>query len=100
MVVPTWPQDAAAAQASCYRLPVSTTACMSFFWTTACASASTVRLVAASMVAEYALLEEDGIVKLPGHLSLEGTGGVSVFGLQLARINYKTTPSGRRLRSD
>jgi len=102
------------------------------------------------MLAEYAVLEEDGIVKLPGHLSLEegatlpcagvtvwnammehakliagqtvllqGTGGVSIFGLQLARtmgiqviitsssddklarakalganhgINYKTTP--------
>jgi NADPH:quinone reductase-like Zn-dependent oxidoreductase len=102
------------------------------------------------MLAEYAALEEDGIVKLPGHLSLEegatlpcagvtvwnammeharliagqtvllqGTGGVSIFGLQLARtmgiqviitsssddklarakalganhgINYKTTP--------
>jgi NADPH:quinone reductase-like Zn-dependent oxidoreductase len=102
------------------------------------------------MLAEYALLEEDGIVKIPGHLSLEegatlpcagvtvwnammehakliagqtvllqGTGGVSIFGLQLARtmgiqviitsssddklarakalganhgINYKTTP--------
>jgi NADPH:quinone reductase-like Zn-dependent oxidoreductase len=102
------------------------------------------------MLAEYALLEEDGIVKLPGHLSLEegatlpcagvtvwnammehakliagqtvllqGTGGVSILGLQLARtmgiqviitsssddklarakalganhgINYKTTP--------
>ena len=102
------------------------------------------------MLAEYAVLEEDGIVKLPGHLSLEegatlpcagvtvwnammehakliagqtvllqGTGGVSIFGLQLAHtmgiqaiitsssddklarakalgaehgINYKTTP--------
>jgi NADPH:quinone reductase-like Zn-dependent oxidoreductase len=102
------------------------------------------------MLAEYAVLEEDGIVKIPGHLSLEesatlpcpgvtawnamvehaklvagqmvllqGTGGVSIFGLQLARtmgieviitsssdeklvrakalganhgINYKTTP--------
>jgi NADPH:quinone reductase-like Zn-dependent oxidoreductase len=68
------------------------------------------------MLAEYAVLEEDGIVKIPGHLSLEesatlpcagvtvwnammeharliagqtvllqGTGGVSIFGLQLAR---------------
>jgi NADPH:quinone reductase-like Zn-dependent oxidoreductase len=102
------------------------------------------------MLAEYAALEEDGIVKIPAHLSLEegatlpcagvtvwnammehakllagqtvllqGTGGVSIFGLQLARmmgveviitsssddkiarakalganhgINYKTTP--------
>jgi NADPH:quinone reductase-like Zn-dependent oxidoreductase len=102
------------------------------------------------MLAEYAVLEEDGVVKLPAHLSLEegatlpcaavtawhammvhakliagqtvllqGTGGVSVFGLQLAHamgiqaiitsssddklakakklgashtINYKTTP--------
>jgi NADPH:quinone reductase-like Zn-dependent oxidoreductase len=102
------------------------------------------------MLAEYAVLEEDGIVKIPAHLSLEegatlpcagvtvwnammehakliagqtvllqGTGGVSIFGLQLARmmgiqviitsssddklarakalganhgINYKTTP--------
>jgi NADPH:quinone reductase-like Zn-dependent oxidoreductase len=102
------------------------------------------------MLAEYAVLEEDGVVKLPEHLSLEegatlpcagvtawsaimhhgmliagesvllqGTGGVSIFGLQLARmmgitavitsssdaklerakelgadhgINYKTTP--------
>jgi NADPH:quinone reductase-like Zn-dependent oxidoreductase len=68
------------------------------------------------MLAEYAVLEEDGIVKIPQHLSLEegatlpcagvtiwnamiehaklvagqtvllqGTGGVSIFGLQLAR---------------
>jgi len=102
------------------------------------------------MLAEYAVLEDDGIVKIPAHLSLEegatlpcagvtvwnaitehakliagqtvllqGTGGVSIFGLQLARmmgiqviitsssddklarakalganhsINYKTTP--------
>jgi len=102
------------------------------------------------MLAEYAVLEEDGVVKIPAHLSLEegatlpcaavtawhammvhakliagqtvllqGTGGVSVFGLQLAHamgmqsvitsssdakltkakalganhtINYKTTP--------
>jgi NADPH:quinone reductase-like Zn-dependent oxidoreductase len=102
------------------------------------------------MLAEYAVLEEGGIVKIPAHLSLEegatlpcagvtvwnamtehakliagqivllqGTGGVSIFGLQLARmmgiqviitsssddklaraktlgathgINYKTTP--------
>ena len=102
------------------------------------------------MLAEYALLEEEGVVKIPAHLSLEegatlpcagvtawhammehgkliagqtvllqGTGGVSIFGLQLARamgiravitsssdqklarakklgashcINYKTTP--------
>jgi NADPH:quinone reductase-like Zn-dependent oxidoreductase len=102
------------------------------------------------MLAEYAVLEEDGVVKLPEHLSfeegatlpcagvtawsaimhhgkliagqsvlLQGTGGVSIFGLQLARmmgitavitsssdeklarakalgaaygINYKTTP--------
>jgi NADPH:quinone reductase-like Zn-dependent oxidoreductase len=102
------------------------------------------------MLAEYAVLEEDGIVKIPAHLSLEegatlpcagvtvwnamtehakliagqtvllqGTGGVSIFGLQFARmmgiqgiitsssddklarakalganhgINYKTTP--------
>jgi len=102
------------------------------------------------MLAEYALLEEDGVVKIPAHLSLEeaatlpcagvtvwhammehaklkagdtvllqGTGGVSIFGLQFARafgiaaiitsssdeklarakklgaahgINYKTTP--------
>jgi len=102
------------------------------------------------MLAEYALLEEEGVVKIPAHLSLEegatlpcagvtawhammehakliagqtvllqGTGGVSVFGLQLAHamgiravitsssdqklarakklgashcINYKTTP--------
>lgn len=102
------------------------------------------------MLAEYALLEEEGVVKVPAHLSIEegatlpcaavtawhamiehakliagqtvllqGTGGVSVFGLQLARamgmqaivtsssddklarakklgaahgINYKTTP--------
>jgi NADPH:quinone reductase-like Zn-dependent oxidoreductase len=102
------------------------------------------------MLAEYALLEEDGVVKVPPHLSaeegstlpcaaltawhaimeharliggqtvlLQGTGGVSVFGLQLAHamgmqtiitsssdaklarakqlgashaINYKTTP--------
>jgi NADPH:quinone reductase-like Zn-dependent oxidoreductase len=102
------------------------------------------------MLAEYALLEEEGVVKVPAHLSIEegatlpcaavtawhamiehakliagqtvllqGTGGVSIFGLQLARalgmqaiitsssdgklaraktlgaahgINYKTTP--------
>jgi NADPH:quinone reductase-like Zn-dependent oxidoreductase len=102
------------------------------------------------MLTEYALLEEEGVVKIPGHLSLEegatlpcagvtawsaivqhakllaghtvlllGTGGVSIFGLQLAHamgimaivtsssdeklkrakalgaafvINYKTTP--------
>jgi len=102
------------------------------------------------MLAEYVVLEEDGIVKIPAHLSLEegatlpcagvsvwnammehakliagqtvllqGTGGVSIFGLQFARmmgiqaiitsssddklarakalganhgINYKTTP--------
>ena len=102
------------------------------------------------MLAEYAMLEEDGVVKIPPHLSLEegatlpcaavtvwhammehaklkagdtvllqGTGGVSIFGLQFARamgiaaiitsssdeklkraktlgaahgINYKTTP--------
>jgi len=102
------------------------------------------------MLAEYVVLEEDGVVKLPAHLSLEegaalpcaavtawhamfhhakliagqtvllqGTGGVSIFGLQLAHamgitaivtsssdeklarakalgaacgINYKTTP--------
>jgi NADPH:quinone reductase-like Zn-dependent oxidoreductase len=102
------------------------------------------------MLAEYAVLEEDGVVKIPPHLSLEegatlpcaavtvwhamiehaklkagqtvllqGTGGVSIFGLQFARamgiraiitsssdeklarakmlgaalgINYKTTP--------
>ena len=102
------------------------------------------------MLAEFAVLEEDGVVKLPAHLSLEegatlpcagvtvwhammehaklvggqtvllqGTGGVSIFGLQLAHalgiqtvitsssddklakakqlgaglgINYKTTP--------
>src|SRR5207244_359875 len=68
------------------------------------------------MLTEYVVLEEDGVVKLPEHLSLEegatlpcaaltawnalvehgrliagqsvlllGTGGVSVFGLQLAR---------------
>jgi NADPH:quinone reductase-like Zn-dependent oxidoreductase len=68
------------------------------------------------MLAEYAVLEEEGIVKLPAHLTLEegatlpcaaetawhalvehgeliagqtvllqGTGGVSIFGLQLAR---------------
>lgn len=68
------------------------------------------------MLAEYAVLEEDGVVKIPTHLSLEeaatlpcaavtvwhamighaglvagntvllqGTGGVSIFGLQLAR---------------
>jgi len=68
------------------------------------------------MLAEYALLEEDGVVKIPAHLSLEegatlpcaavtvwhammehaklkagdsvllqGTGGVSIFGLQFAR---------------
>src|SRR3984957_4500844 len=102
------------------------------------------------MLAEYAMLEEDGVVKIPAHLSLEegatlpcaavtvwnammehaklkagdtvllqGTGGVSIFGLQFAKamgiraiitlssdeklkrakalgavfgINYKTTP--------
>jgi NADPH:quinone reductase-like Zn-dependent oxidoreductase len=102
------------------------------------------------MLADYALLEEDGVVKIPAHLSfeegatlpcaavtvwhamiehaglksgdivlLQGTGGVSIFGLQFARamgigaiitsssdeklarakafgaafgINYKTTP--------
>src|SRR5580704_11825239 len=102
------------------------------------------------MLAEYAMLEEDGVVKIPAHLSLEegatlpcaavtawhammvhakliagqtvllqGTGGVSIFGLQFAHamgvtaiitsssddklkrakalgasfgINYKTTP--------
>jgi NADPH:quinone reductase-like Zn-dependent oxidoreductase len=69
------------------------------------------------MLADYALLEEDGVVKLPAHLSLEegatlpcaavtawhalmeharimpgqtvlvqGTGGVSIFALQLARL--------------
>ncbi len=69
------------------------------------------------MLAEYAVLEEDGLVKVPGHLSLEeaatlpcaaltawhalvehghivagqtvlvqGTGGVSIFALQLARL--------------
>jgi NADPH:quinone reductase-like Zn-dependent oxidoreductase len=106
------------------------------------------------MLAEYAALEEDGIVKIPAHLSLEegatlpcagvtvwnammehaklvagqtvllqGTGGVSIFGLQLARmmgiqaiitsssdeklgrakalganhgINYKTTPDWQK----
>ena len=68
------------------------------------------------MLAEYALLEEDGVVKIPAHLSVEegatlpcaavtvwhammehaklkagdsvllqGTGGVSIFGLQFAR---------------
>jgi NADPH:quinone reductase-like Zn-dependent oxidoreductase len=68
------------------------------------------------MLADYALLEEDGVVKIPAHLSLEegatlpcaaltvwhamtehaklkagdtvllqGTGGVSIFGLQFAR---------------
>jgi NADPH:quinone reductase-like Zn-dependent oxidoreductase len=68
------------------------------------------------MLAEYALLEEDGVVKIPAHLSLDegatlpcaavtvwhamieharlkagdtvllqGTGGVSIFGLQFAR---------------
>ena len=68
------------------------------------------------MLAEYAMLEEDGVVKIPSHLSLEegatlpcagvtvwhammehaklkagdivllqGTGGVSIFGLQFAR---------------
>ncbi len=68
------------------------------------------------MLAEYAVLEEDGVVKIPDHLSLEegatlpcagvtawhamveharllsgdcvllqGTGGVSIFGLQLAK---------------
>jgi NADPH:quinone reductase-like Zn-dependent oxidoreductase len=68
------------------------------------------------MLAQYALLEEDGVVKIPAHLSLEegatlpcaavtvwhamvehanlkagdtvllqGTGGVSIFGLQFAR---------------
>jgi NADPH:quinone reductase-like Zn-dependent oxidoreductase len=69
------------------------------------------------MLAEYVVLEEDGVVKLPAHLSLEdgaclpcagvtawhalaehghltagdtilvqGTGGVSIFALQLARV--------------
>ena len=69
------------------------------------------------MLAEYAVLEEDGVVKIPAHLSLEegatlpcagvtvwnammahakliagqtvllqGTGGVSIFGLQFARM--------------
>jgi NADPH:quinone reductase-like Zn-dependent oxidoreductase len=69
-----------------------------------------------TMLAEYAVLEEDGVVKIPAHLSLEegatlpcaavtvwhamvehaklkagdivllqGTGGVSIFGLQFAR---------------
>jgi NADPH:quinone reductase-like Zn-dependent oxidoreductase len=69
------------------------------------------------MLAQYAVLEEDGVVKLPGHLSFEegatlpcaavtawhalieharivagqtvlvqGTGGVSIFGLQFARL--------------
>jgi len=69
------------------------------------------------MLAEHAVLEEDGVVKIPAHLSLEegatlpcagvtvwnamtehakliagqtvllqGTGGVSIFGLQLARM--------------
>ncbi len=68
------------------------------------------------MLADYAVLEEDGVVKIPGHLSfeegatlpcaavtvwhammehaklkagdtvlLQGTGGVSIFGLQFAR---------------
>jgi NADPH:quinone reductase-like Zn-dependent oxidoreductase len=108
------------------------------------------------MLAEYAMLEEDGVVKIPAHLSLEegatlpcaavtvwnammeharlkagdtvllqGTGGVSIFGLQFAHamgiaaiitsssdeklkrakalgaahgINYKTTPTGKRPR--
>jgi NADPH:quinone reductase-like Zn-dependent oxidoreductase len=110
------------------------------------------------MLAEYAMLEEDGVVKLPAHLSLEegatlpcaavtvwnammehaklkagdtvllqGTGGVSIFGLQFARamgiaaiitsssdeklrraktlgaahgINYKTTPDWEKPRSN
>ena len=70
------------------------------------------------MLAEYAMLEEDGVVKIPSHLSLEegatlpcagvtvwnammeharlkagdtvllqGTGGVSIFGLQFARAH-------------
>src|SRR6266513_238033 len=69
------------------------------------------------MLAEYAVFEENGVVKIPAHLSLEegatlpcagvtvwnamtehakliagqtvllqGTGGVSIFGLQLARM--------------
>src|SRR6478736_10437644 len=69
------------------------------------------------MLAEYVVLEEEGVVKVPAHLSLEegatlpcagvtvwnammehakliagqtvllqGTGGVSIFGLQLARM--------------
>jgi NADPH:quinone reductase-like Zn-dependent oxidoreductase len=107
------------------------------------------------MLAEYAVLEEDGVVKIPPHLSLEegatlpcagvtvwhamtehakltagqivllqGTGGVSIFGLQFARamgiaviitssrdeklkrakslganhgINYKTTPDWEKV---
>jgi NADPH:quinone reductase-like Zn-dependent oxidoreductase len=110
------------------------------------------------MLAEYAVLEEDGVVKLPAHLSLEegaalpcagvtawnaivhhgkliagqtllvqGTGGVSIFGLQLAHamgitvvvtsssdqklakakalgadclINYKTTPDWDKAAKD
>jgi NADPH:quinone reductase-like Zn-dependent oxidoreductase len=110
------------------------------------------------MLAEYAVLEEDGVVKLPAHLSIEegatlpcagvtvwnammeharlvggqtvllqGTGGVSVFGLQLAHglgiqtiitsssdaklakakqlgaslgINYKTTPDWEKTAMD
>ena len=83
------------------------------------------------MLAEYAVLEEDGIVKLPGHLSLEegatlpcagvtvwnammehakliagqtvlleGTGGVSIFGLQLAGRPRCRTPCMRLAGSD
>jgi NADPH:quinone reductase-like Zn-dependent oxidoreductase len=110
------------------------------------------------MLADYAVLEEDGVVKLPAHLSfeegatlpcaavtvwhammehaklkvgdtilLQGTGGVSIFGLQFARamgiraiitsssdeklkrakalgaalgINYKTTPEWEKAAMD
>src|ERR1700677_4999567 len=110
------------------------------------------------MLADYAVLEEDGVVKIPSHLSLEegatlpcaavtvwhamveharlkagdtillqGTGGVSIFGLQFARmmgvraivtsssdeklkrakelgaalgINYKTTPEWEKAAMD
>ena len=110
------------------------------------------------MLAEYAVLEEGGVVKIPGHLSfeegatlpcaavtvwnammeharlkagdtilLQGTGGVSIFGLQFARamgiraiitsssdeklaraktlgaafgINYKTTPDWDKAATD
>ena len=110
------------------------------------------------MLAEYAVLEEEGVVKIPAHLSIEegatlpcaavtvwhammehakliagqtvllqGTGGVSIFGLQLARamgiqvvitsssddklakakklgashtINYKTTPDWEKAAMD